>query len=69
MISPASASPEWTASKILSKGTTTKLILSAGNCSQSCSARNALVIVPGTAILLRANPARLSGFLATSIGP
>ncbi len=69
MIKPASASPEWTAWKILSKGTTTKLILSAGNCSQSCSARKALVMVPGTAIFVRASSDRLSGFLATSIGP
>jgi hypothetical protein len=69
MIKPASASPEWTAWKILSKGTTTKLIIVAGNCSQSCSAKKALVMVPGTAILVRARSARLSGFFATSIGP
>ncbi len=69
MIKPASASPECTARKILSNGTTTNWILSAGNCSQSCSARKALVIVPGTAIFVRAKSARLNVFFATIIGP
>lgn len=69
MINPASASPKCTAWKILSNGTTTNWILSAGNSSQSCNARKALVIVPGTAILVRANSPRLSVFLATIIGP
>ena len=37
--------------------------------SQSCSARNALVIVPGTAIFFFAISARENFCFATSIGP